>query len=320
MLKLPVLDDRSFSDLMEEARALIPTLCPEWTDHNPADPGIVILELLAWLVEQVMFRVDEIPDENYWSFLSLLNGPNWQPPSDGDLTTAISNTIRELRTPFRAVTAADYEHLVLTQWPDSPQAKGPDGAKWTGWVDCIRCLAERNLEGQADTRDQPAPGHVSVLVLLRDQNGNPGDVETLKKLETFLDERRLLTTRLHVCSPFPRPFTLRGDVYLHPHANEDRVRTDVRAALTDAFCPWEPRTSQFGWPFGRNVYASDVYSLLENVVGVDFIENLRFGTADSSVLLRDYELPRLASIELTYYIRWGRGFKTLTDPKEEGRR
>ena len=319
MLKLPVLDDRSFADLMEEARTLIPTLCPEWTDHNPADPGIVILELLAWLVEQVMFRVDEIPDENYWSFLCLLNGPSWQRPSDGDLTTAISNTIRELRTPYRAVTAADFEHLVLTQWPDSPQAKDPDGAKWTGWVDCVRCLPERNLDPKEKKQDRAAPGHVSVLVLLRDQNGNPVDAP-LGQLTEFLDERRLLTTRLHVCSPFPKPFTLRGDVYLHPHANEDRVRTDVREALTDAFCPWEPRTSKFGWPFGRNLYASDVYSLLENVVGVDFVENLHFGTAASSVLLRDYELPRLDTIELTYHIRWGRGFKTLPDPKQEGPR
>ena len=25
-----------------EARALIPALTPEWTDHNPADPGITL--------------------------------------------------------------------------------------------------------------------------------------------------------------------------------------------------------------------------------------------------------------------------------------
>jgi len=47
-LTLPVLDDRSFDDLVAEARALIPALAPEWTNHNPSDPGITLIELFAW--------------------------------------------------------------------------------------------------------------------------------------------------------------------------------------------------------------------------------------------------------------------------------
>ena len=37
---LPELDDRRFRDLVDEARSLIPTYSPSWTDHNAHDPGI----------------------------------------------------------------------------------------------------------------------------------------------------------------------------------------------------------------------------------------------------------------------------------------
>jgi predicted phage baseplate assembly protein len=74
-INLPNLDDRSYADLVGQARAMIPKLCPEWTDHNPTDPGIVLIELLAWLAEMVLYRVNAVPDRNALAFLRLLNGP-----------------------------------------------------------------------------------------------------------------------------------------------------------------------------------------------------------------------------------------------------
>ena len=44
-LEAPNLDDRTFTDLFEELRALIPRYAPEWTDHNLSDPGITLLQL-----------------------------------------------------------------------------------------------------------------------------------------------------------------------------------------------------------------------------------------------------------------------------------
>ena len=54
-IQLPNLDNRQFTDLMEEALALIPTYAPEWTNHNPADPGITLLELFAYLTEMLIY-------------------------------------------------------------------------------------------------------------------------------------------------------------------------------------------------------------------------------------------------------------------------
>ena len=73
-LPLPNLDDRTYDDIVAEAISLIPQEYPEWTDHNPSDTGIVLIELLAWLTEMVLYRVDRVGDRNIASFLSLLQG------------------------------------------------------------------------------------------------------------------------------------------------------------------------------------------------------------------------------------------------------
>ena len=68
----PSLDDRSFDDLFEEARALIPRYTEEWTDHNESDPGIAMLQLHAWYTDQLLYRLNQVPERNYRKFLQLL--------------------------------------------------------------------------------------------------------------------------------------------------------------------------------------------------------------------------------------------------------
>jgi predicted phage baseplate assembly protein len=70
--QLPVLDDRRFEDLVEEARARIPRYTREWTDLNDSDPGITLVQLFAWLGELLLFRLNEVPELNYIKFLELV--------------------------------------------------------------------------------------------------------------------------------------------------------------------------------------------------------------------------------------------------------
>jgi predicted phage baseplate assembly protein len=78
-LPLPALDDRRWSDLVEEARALVPLYGPDWTDHNASDPGIMFAELFAWLAEMDLFQLDQVPGRHRRKFLALL-GITPQPP------------------------------------------------------------------------------------------------------------------------------------------------------------------------------------------------------------------------------------------------
>ncbi len=78
-LPLPNLDDRRWSDLAEEGRNLVPRYATEWTDFNIHDPGIMLIELFAWVTEIDVYRVNRIPDSHRLKFLALL-GITLQPP------------------------------------------------------------------------------------------------------------------------------------------------------------------------------------------------------------------------------------------------
>ena len=81
------LDDRTFEDLVQECILRIPRYCPDWTNHNPGDPGITLIELFSWLVKQMLTRFNQVPRRNYVAFLELL-GIRLQPPTSAhvDLT------------------------------------------------------------------------------------------------------------------------------------------------------------------------------------------------------------------------------------------
>lgn len=78
-LLLPNLDDRRWTDLVDEAKTLIPLYAPEWTDHNVHDPGITLVELLAWIAEMDIYRLNRMPDERRRKLSSLI-GVTPDPP------------------------------------------------------------------------------------------------------------------------------------------------------------------------------------------------------------------------------------------------
>jgi predicted phage baseplate assembly protein len=86
-LPTPNLDDRSFQDILDEARRLIPRYCPEWTDHNLSDPGITMLELFAWMTDMMLYRLNRVPEKSYLKFLDLI-GVAREPakPATADVT------------------------------------------------------------------------------------------------------------------------------------------------------------------------------------------------------------------------------------------
>ena len=79
-LPVPNLDDRRFQDLVDDAKRLVQQKCPEWTDHNVSDPGVTLIELFAWMTDQLIYRLNRVPDRNYIKFLELI-GVNLFPPT-----------------------------------------------------------------------------------------------------------------------------------------------------------------------------------------------------------------------------------------------
>ena len=49
-------------DCLAHLRARIERLPPRWTDARSGDPGIALVELLAWISESLLYRTGSMPD------------------------------------------------------------------------------------------------------------------------------------------------------------------------------------------------------------------------------------------------------------------
>jgi predicted phage baseplate assembly protein len=81
-LPAPNLDDRTFQSLVDEAKRMVQRKWPEWTgwtDHNVSDPGVTLIETFAYMTEQLIYRLNRVPDLNYIKFLELI-GIELRPP------------------------------------------------------------------------------------------------------------------------------------------------------------------------------------------------------------------------------------------------
>ena len=276
-LTLPNLDDRRYTDLVDEARALIPTHAPEWTNHNPSDPGIMLVELFAWLSEMLIYRLNRVTDENTRNFLRLLNGRGWQPSgtSAEALAEDVRQTVLALRRRERAVSVEDFEALA---------------AEADARVARVRCLPRRNALMDFDAEQ---PGHVSLVVVATPGSEMPS---VLQAVQTYLEPHRLLTTFVHVVEAPLLPVDLTVSVVPLSDATPGELQTRAIAALRDFLDPLHGGEARSGWPFGRNAYVSEIFQLLDQLPGVDYVTSVQLATDDAQrrVLNSGGELVGLA--------------------------
>ena len=271
-LQLPNLDDRSYNDLLEEALALIPALSPEWTNHNPSDPGITLVELFAYLSDMLIYRLNRVTDENIRKFLKLLNGPDWVEPANADLRQEIRLAVLQIRERYRAVTREDFELLSTLDFNQSltqSNSSLPQVAR-------AHCVPKRNLDaGNEAERLLVRAEHVSVVILpagAKDPNPQPSQ-DLIDALFAYLDERRILTTRLHVSGPVYAPVAAELVIARKTDVLESDLKPVIEKTLRDLLNPLASGTNQ-GWPFGRDVFVSLIYDVLEQIPGIDFITDV----------------------------------------------
>src|SRR5262245_26104320 len=58
-LEPPRLDESGYEELLAEVLRRIPVHSPEWTDFNESDPGVMLVELFAFLGESLLWQIDE---------------------------------------------------------------------------------------------------------------------------------------------------------------------------------------------------------------------------------------------------------------------
>jgi predicted phage baseplate assembly protein len=186
---------------------------------------------------------------------------------DETLEAAMVRVPALLRSRERAVTEADYEFLTHQALP--------------GAIGRVKCLQPRSSEsGRVAGRVDPSLVYVLVIPRLPNPSSrlNPDLLKMSDEhksiLSAYLDERRLLTTRLEVRDPAYYWVSVEVQLRATSNTQQTKVEADVLARLYSFINPLTGGSDGTGWPFGRPIYASDVYQCLQGIPDVMFIRNV----------------------------------------------
>jgi len=184
-LPTPLLDDRRFQDIVDEAKRLIPQYCPEWTDHNVSDPGVTLVELFAWMTDLLLFRVNQVPDKMYIKFLEMI-GVRLDPPraarapvtfylsaaQPADVKIPEGTEVATIRTETSPaiIFTTDADLTVRTTSVVAALTRGSDAAAEASWV--THDLRQLELPGQkiAMFPNPPIVGSAFYLGFERDHS------------------------------------------------------------------------------------------------------------------------------------------------------
>jgi predicted phage baseplate assembly protein len=196
-LPTPSLDDRTFQNLVDEAKRHVQRRCPEWTNHNVSDPGVTLIETFAWMTDLLLYRLNRVPERNYVKFLDLL-GVTLFPPAAArvDMSFRLSShqpvpvriaagTVISTRrtTTEQAVTFTTVQDLAVvpaTSRVVGTVAGGEQGGEFVdrtpglGFGAAFRTFAEKPVPGDAFYigLDQPAPSNIVLLQFVCEVGGH----------------------------------------------------------------------------------------------------------------------------------------------------
>ncbi len=184
------------------------------------------------------------------------------------LDAAKFRTPLALRSQDRAVTAQDYEFLAREASRRVARA---------------RCIQAR---GGLNSSTVP-PGTVELLIVPtvpadaeRTLSTLQPDPELLEEIKQYLDERRMLGTQLAVDGPAYVGVSVEATILVERTANPERVRTDVLQRITEYLDPLLGGADGQGWPFGRDLYLSEMQSVVQSIPGVEYAQDVTLYQVD----------------------------------------
>jgi predicted phage baseplate assembly protein len=161
-----------------------------------------------------------------------------------------------LRTRNRAVTVEDFEFLARQAAPEIAR---------------IKCSVDSTGADAGAVRVLIVPDAPLYEQRIEFRDLVP-DAETGRRIEQFLEERRVIGTRVRIEPPSYLGIKVEAQVRARPTADPARVTQDALRALYRYFNPLVGGPDGTGWPFGRPVQLGEVYGILQSVRGLDFVE------------------------------------------------
>src|SRR5258708_29124339 len=189
----PNLDDRSFDQLVAEGRALIPRYFPAWTDYNPSDPGITLIELFAFLAEAAIYQINRVRERSIERFAALVG---IERQAAEPIAQTLARALAAVQQRYRAITAQDFEALAVAANPNVvARAKAV-------------VIADGAATGSASGAF-PTDQLIKVVIAPMDPAMTGAPLHALcDHVFAYLAPRRLITTRIWVVPPDRTPIRI----------------------------------------------------------------------------------------------------------------
>lgn len=271
-IPLPNLDTKSYEELVDEMISSIPNYTDTWTDHNPSDPGITILELLSWIAETTLYRINRIPDESYVNFLRLVAGA----AGIDDVERALNDpyldrshrqileflreiekgdkkTIAEMKTKalsflksrYRSITESDFQRLAIEATSDGSE----------GQPKVRRAIVYKSRDKEK----------VEIVIVTDERNHYE---ELIPFVKDYLKPRTLIGTKIEVKKPVYTDVAIDIKAVCHHYAVPEKVEDNIRKRIMRHLDPFAGGDEKTGWPYRRPLTVYEIAQIVEETAGI----------------------------------------------------
>ena len=183
----------------------------------------------------------------------------------------------------RAVTGEDFQWL-------SREASASVGRAW--------CLKEKNRQGEIVIVIIPVipSGETLAYKLIPSR-------ELLRRVTSYLEERKLVGTKIRVQGPVYRAFNIHLTlVFRSDILDVERLKKNIETTLR-SFCHALDGGDGGGWEFGKSVTAGAVLKQLEKAQGILSVDEVRLYDVDTGItveklVVKDDEIPYLEEVQI----------------------
>lgn len=288
-IQLPNLATKTYEEISDEMVASIPKYTDKWTNHNPSDPGITILELLSWIAETTLYRINRIPSESYVNFLRFVAGASnideverllKDPLQDKhyrkileflkEIEEGHNKTIAEIKTEvlmflksrYRAVTEDDFRQIAVEA------------------TDLFKVKAKRIIVEKAQDEDK-----VKIIVVpdkweqyeeLTETEKRDRYRELVEFVKDYLNPRTLIGTKIEVKQPVYSDVSINLSVVCHHYATPEKIERDTKDRILQHLDPFVGGDEKTGWPYRRSLSIFEIAQIVEETDGVKQAASIMF--------------------------------------------
>jgi hypothetical protein len=212
--------------------------------------------------------------------------------------------LAKFRRPYRLITAGDFERVMMVDFNNFQDlVRGPRA---------LRASARMNYRP-----NKSSPGCVTLTVLAEQQGIDldtaltaPGRADEkaqrvkLSKqfsdaVERFLDQRRLVGTRIFVQAPRLVFVSIDARVTVLSDRDAAEMKKAIETRIRAFLGVLRGGPDGTGWPLGGNLYRSKLYRLIEDMDGVDFVDEVTLTLSPADGFRDPLSLPAVDRLNVT---------------------